>query len=171
MGSPAFLGNRTSLVPMANGDGLILHTIGTSRMPASVFFETLQAEAVDLLIDVRLRNTSHLCGYAKRDDLIYFTSTICGMESLHLPEVLAPTPELLGAYRSNEIGWDEYASRFVALMTARSVEVVLHPDSFNRRPVLLCSESSPERCHRRLVAEYLAEHWEDVSVVHLPRSQ
>ena len=161
-------GRRTSLGPMATGDGLTLHTIGTSRMPAAAFFETLKAEAVDLLVDVRLKNTSHLCGFAKRDDLAYLVSTVCGVEYLHLPEMLAPTPRLLGAYRSNEIAWDEYALRFVDLMAARRVEDVLRPDSLNRRPAFLCSESSPERCHRRLVVEYLVEHWEGARVVHLP---
>ena len=33
--------------------------------------------------------------------------------------------------------------------------------------VLLCSEDAPERCHRRLVAEYLQHRWGDVEVVHL----
>jgi hypothetical protein len=34
---------------------------------------------------------------------------------------------------------------------------------------LLRSEDKPHHCHRRLVAEYLKEHWEDidVDVVHL----
>lgn len=155
---------------MANGAELALHTIGTSQMPASVFFETLKTEGVDLLIDVRLRNTSHLCGYTKRDDLAYLAGAVCGIGFLHLPETLAPTPELLDAYRRDEIGWEEYATRFVDLMETRRIEDVLRPGSLNRSPVLLCSESSPERCHRRLVAEYLAEQWDAVRVIHLPRS-
>jgi uncharacterized protein (DUF488 family) len=32
---------------------------------------------------------------------------------------------------------------------------------------LLCSEDTPERCHRRLVAEHLQEHWPEVEIVHL----
>jgi uncharacterized protein (DUF488 family) len=32
---------------------------------------------------------------------------------------------------------------------------------------LLCSEATPERCHRRLVTEYLGARWGDVEVVHL----
>jgi len=33
--------------------------------------------------------------------------------------------------------------------------------------VLLCSEATPHHCHRRLAAEYLAEHWADVTIEHL----
>ncbi|HEX5337516.1 MAG TPA: DUF488 family protein [Gallionella sp.] len=32
---------------------------------------------------------------------------------------------------------------------------------------LLCSEDKPHHCHRRLVAEYLKQHWGDVEIVHL----
>jgi uncharacterized protein (DUF488 family) len=33
--------------------------------------------------------------------------------------------------------------------------------------VFLCSELTPERCHRRLVAEYLREKWDNVAIIHL----
>ena len=32
---------------------------------------------------------------------------------------------------------------------------------------LLCSESTPEYCHRRLVAEYLDRHWGGLQITHL----
>jgi uncharacterized protein (DUF488 family) len=32
---------------------------------------------------------------------------------------------------------------------------------------LLCSEDKPTFCHRRLVAEYLKQHWGDVTISHL----
>jgi uncharacterized protein (DUF488 family) len=31
----------------------------------------------------------------------------------------------------------------------------------------LCSEASPEKCHRRLVAERIKEHWVDIEILHL----
>jgi hypothetical protein len=33
--------------------------------------------------------------------------------------------------------------------------------------VLLCTEHSPDQCHRRLVLQYLGEHWGRFDVVHL----
>jgi uncharacterized protein (DUF488 family) len=32
---------------------------------------------------------------------------------------------------------------------------------------LLCSEATPEHCHRRLVAEYLRDKWGGIEIVHL----
>jgi uncharacterized protein (DUF488 family) len=32
---------------------------------------------------------------------------------------------------------------------------------------LLCSEATPEHCHRRLLAEYLSEQWGGIRIVHL----
>jgi uncharacterized protein (DUF488 family) len=32
---------------------------------------------------------------------------------------------------------------------------------------LLCSEDKPHHCHRRLVAEYLEQHWGDLEIKHL----
>ena len=32
---------------------------------------------------------------------------------------------------------------------------------------LLCSEDKPHHCHRRLVAEYLNDHWGGVEIAHL----
>ena len=32
---------------------------------------------------------------------------------------------------------------------------------------LLCSEYTPENCHRRLVAEHIQKHLADIEVVHL----
>ena len=32
---------------------------------------------------------------------------------------------------------------------------------------LLCSEEKPHHCHRRLVSEYLQQHWEGIQITHL----
>jgi uncharacterized protein (DUF488 family) len=32
---------------------------------------------------------------------------------------------------------------------------------------LLCSEPTPEHCHRRLVAEYLRQKWANVEIEHI----
>jgi uncharacterized protein (DUF488 family) len=107
------------------------------------------------LVDVRIHNTSQLAGFAKRDDLAYFLKTVVGAEYVHEAR-LAPTSELLRSYRTKAIGWSEYEVLFLGLMEARQVELVLDLSSWEALPtVLLCTEKSPARCHRRLVLEYL----------------
>lgn len=143
-------------------------TAGFAGWTAEEFFETLTRERIERLVDVRLHNTSQLAGFAKRDDLAYFLRTIVGAEYAH-EELLAPTPDLLDAYRKKRIGWDEYEAEFRALMRERRIEAALDRSEFEARSVLLCSEHAPDRCHRRLVAEHLATAWGDIDIIHLRR--
>ena len=143
-------------------------TIGFTKHTAESFFGTLTEEGVSQLVDVRLNNVSQLAGFAKRDDLRYFLRHLCEADYIHEPD-LAPTAELLKSYRSGDIDWQQYESRFLELMEERRIEEKLSPDFFGSRSVLLCSENTADHCHRRLVVEYLSHHWGDVSALHLPR--
>lgn len=140
-------------------------TIGFTKKPAQEFFELLQGSGARRVIDVRLNNVSQLAGFAKRGDLAYFLRHICNMEYVHLPE-LAPTRELLDDYRKRRISWSEYEARFLELMKQRRIEETV-PRELLAEGCLLCSEHKARRCHRRLVAEYLAGHWGHVEIVHL----
>ena len=117
-------------------------------------------------IDVRLNNVSQLAGSAKRNDLRYFTKEICGIDYLHVPD-LAPTQDILDHYKKQNGDWALYERQFLDLMQSRHVE-----DKLSRAMLggscLLCSEPKPDHCHRRLVAEYLREHWGDVEIEHIP---
>ncbi|MCC6125754.1 MAG: DUF488 domain-containing protein [Pirellulales bacterium] len=143
-----------------------IHTIGFTKKSAAEFFESLRRAGIRRLIDVRLNNTSQLASFAKRDDLRYFLREICAADYRHEPP-LAPTQELLDAYKHKQIDWNEYARRYRALLLSRQAETAVDRRWFDVPAVLLCSEPTAEHCHRRLAAEYLAEHWEGVSVVHL----
>ena len=144
-----------------------IFTIGFTKTTAEGFFERLRESRIERLLDVRLNNRSQLAGFAKRNDLPFFLKELLGAAYEHEP-LLAPTADLLDAYlKRSEIGWDEYEARFLELMVERRVETTVSRESFERRTVLLCSEDKPGRCHRRLAAEYLAEHWQSVDVVHL----
>ena len=145
-------------------------TIGFTKHSARGFFEILKAENVERLVDVRLNNASQLAGFAQRDNLRYFLRKICDADYLHEPELLAPTAELLKGYRDREISWDDYEARFLDLIAERRIEEELPQEVFSPRTVLLCSEHSPRRCHRRLVVEYLRAHWPGVTMLHLPRA-
>lgn len=146
-------------------------TIGFTKHSAHSFFEILRAEGVKRLVDVRLNNVSQLAGFAKRDDLSYFLKEICDADYLHQPDLLAPTADLLKAYRNGEISWGDYETSFLDLMATRRIEEQLPQEIFEPRTVLLCSEHSPQRCHRRLVLEYLGAHWPDLTALHLPRPE
>lgn len=118
------------------------------------------------LLDVRLHNTSQLAGFAKRDDLEFFLRELCGIAYEHEP-LLTPTPAMLDAYRKLKTGWANYERDFLALLKERAVENRLERARFATPTTLLCSEPTPERCHRRLAAEYLKQHWSDIQIIHL----
>lgn len=140
-------------------------TIGFTRKSAQSFFETLLQAGVKRLVDVRLNNISQLAGFAKKNDLAYFLDRLCSIDYVHLP-ILAPTKEMLDAYKKKHISWEDYECRFITLMAKRQIENKINPEILEDA-CLLCSEDEPHYCHRRLVAEYLKEHWGNVRVEHL----
>ncbi|MGX1976067.1 DUF488 domain-containing protein [Streptomyces kronopolitis] len=142
-----------------------LYTIGFTKKTAEKFFGLLREARVTALVDVRLNNVSQLSGFAKRDDLRYFLSEICGARYTHRTE-LAPTKEMLDAYKKRAVGWAAYEERFLELMKVRQIEGAIEQEAIDNA-VLLCSEDDARHCHRRLVAEYLAQQWDDVTIEHL----
>ncbi len=87
-----------------------LFTIGFTKTSAERFFSRLSNAHVKKLIDVRLNNVSQLAGFAKKDDLRYFTKAISGIEYEHIPQ-LAPTQEILDEYKKTKGSWSAYAQK------------------------------------------------------------
>ena len=143
-----------------------IYTIGFTRKSADQFFGLLRRHGIRRLVDVRLNNVSQLAGFSKRDDLAYFLREIVDAEYRHEP-LLAPTQDMLDSLKKRRGAWHEYEERFMRLMAERRVEDQLERAMFAEPTVLLCSEPTPERCHRRLVVEYLDSRWGDVRAVHL----
>ena len=142
-----------------------LFTIGFTQKTAEGFFGKLKRSGAKRVVDVRLNNVSQLAGFAKRKDLEFFLREICEMDYVHLPE-LAPTKDILDEYKKNKGDWGVYEVKFLDLMRRREVERKIDP-SLVRDGCLLCSEDKPHHCHRRLVAEYLQQHWGDIQIRHL----
>jgi uncharacterized protein (DUF488 family) len=143
-----------------------IYTIGFTQTTAEHFFTRLGDAAIQRLLDVRLNNSSQLAGFAKARDLPYFLDELLGARYEHAP-LLAPTQELLDEYKKHKGDWTIYEQQFLALMAERRIADALSPADFQARTALLCSEATAEHCHRRLVAEHLAERWADVQIVHL----
>jgi hypothetical protein len=79
----------------------------------------LRQAGIRRLIDVRLNNTSQLAGFTKRDDLEFFVRELCGAIYCHEP-ILAPTKEILDAYKKKQISWEEYETRYVPISASRA---------------------------------------------------
>ena len=143
-----------------------IYTIGFAKKSAEAFFGALRKAGIKRLVDIRLNNTSQLAGFTKRDDLKFFLKELCNSEYIHEP-LLAPTPEILNSYKKKKISWQEYEQRFLELMSERKIEQKIDRSLFNGPTVLLCSEPKADRCHRRLVLEYLQNNWGNLKIIHL----
>lgn len=143
-----------------------VHTIGFTQRPAADFFGALRQAGVRRVVDVRLRATSQLAGFAKARDLAFFLRELVGAEYVHVPS-LAPDEATFQAYKNDAtMPWDEYAARYVDLLARRRVED--DAPAFDVPTALLCSERTADRCHRRLAAEYLRDRRGDArEIVHL----
>ncbi len=143
-----------------------LYTIGYKGKPLREFIAQLRRARIDAVIDVRLRNTSHLLGYTKRDDLSFLLTEGFDIAYEHCPD-LAPSPEILGTYRQDR-DWCRYVAQFRPLLADRPATAIGQRILGQyAAPCLLCAEPTPEQCHRRLVAEHWAAQLPDITIVHL----
>ncbi len=139
-------------------------TIGFTQKSAEQFFTQLRQPELVRLLDIRLNNVSQLAGFTKKNDLKFFLRNIVDIDYQHLPD-LAPTKVILEEYKRSK-NWQLYEQQFWALMAQRQIET-LDKKNLIHGGCLLCSEATPQYCHRRLVAEYFQEQWEGVEIQHL----
>jgi len=142
-----------------------LFTIGFTTKSAETFFGQLAKAGVQKIIDIRLNNASQLAGFSKKNDLIYFLKTICGCGYRH-ETLLAPTKQILEGYKKKTISWTEYEKQFNNLLRVRKAHELVSSSELHRA-CLLCSEPTPNKCHRRLVSEYFKNHFDNILITHL----
>lgn len=117
------------------------------------------------MIDTRLNNKSQLAGFAKKEDLEYFLDKIANIKYVYKLE-FAPSDEILTKYKKGSISWQEYEEKYLRLLEQRNILKELDFSVFENA-CFLCSEHSPQNCHRRLLAEYLKQHNPSLEIIHL----
>jgi len=143
-------------------------TIGFGQKNLKKFIGLLKEAEVTNVIDIRLNNTSQLAGYAKKDDL-QFILNLVGIEYEH--EIsLAPDKQLLDDYKKKKLDWNTYEERYIKRLETNSLPQWVTERIKNNKVCLLCSEHTPEHCHRRLLAEYIKQSYiPDLEIKHLFR--
>lgn len=143
-----------------------LYTIGFTKKSAERFFTLLREHGVERLVDIRLHPGGQLAGFTKQNDFSYFLTHLADCEYHHFP-MLAPNDTVLSGYRKDH-DWSRYVTGFEALMDEREIPSSLDRQFFAEKTCcLLCSEATPEQCHRRLVAERLTRAWPGTEIVHI----
>lgn len=142
-----------------------LYTIGFTKKSAEQFFNLLRNNHVRKIVDTRINNVSTLAGFAKGSDLKFFANEIGHIGYEHKKD-FGPTKELLKKYRDKKMTWEEYEIEYLNLLDMRKVAQHTNVDELHEN-CLLCSEHTPEKCHRRLLAEYLKAARNDMEIIHL----
>ena len=136
-----------------------IFTIGFTKKSAQHFFDLLKKNKIDIVLDVRLNNTSQLAGFSKYPDIQYFLRELADINYVS-DNKFAPTEQILKDYKSKTITWDEYVVKFNNLMDERSIPkyiIEMYENMEISNICLLCSEEKATNCHRTLVAKCFKE--------------
>lgn len=143
-----------------------IYTIGYTKKSAEEFFARLRTSNVKHLLDIRLKNTSQLSGFTKKNDLRYFLRELLNMEYHELPE-FAPDESMLKEYLKTK-NWNKYVQQYYELLKTRQPEKRITHKLIEEGIVFLCSEAKADHCHRRLAAEWVVKAKSlNTGVIHL----
>jgi uncharacterized protein (DUF488 family) len=143
-----------------------LFNIGFTQKTAEDFFEILKKNKIDCMVDVRLNPNGQLSRFAFEKDLPYFLENLVdGCKYFHR-EDLAPKKELLKQVRDKNDSMSKDYKLFEKAFNSQLIKesmisnfVVKYAKYHN--VVLLCSEPTTEKCHRRLVSQMLLERFKN----------
>ncbi len=145
---------------------MTLYTIGFTGKTAQEFFDALRETRAKHLLDIRLRNKSQLAGFTKKGNIEYFVERLTNLVYREMP-LLAPEDEMFKQYRTDG-DWESFEASYLSLLDRREASEHVDRGLLADGAVLLCTEPTPEKCHRRLAAEYLiADTGAVTDLVHL----
>lgn len=145
-----------------------IFTIGFTKHTAEDFFNKLKQNKIDILLDIRLNNTSQLSGFAKYPDIKFFSENLMDCKYIHDIN-FSPSEDTLKDYKKKIIKWDDYVIQFENTMNGRNIEnyIISNYLKYKKKNIcLLCSEFSPKQCHRKLVSKYFEKAF-DVDIIDL----
>ncbi len=132
-------------------------TIGYEAAGFESFLAALRAAGIETVIDVRDLPLSRRAGFSKR--MLAASLEAAGIGYLHLRHLGTPKDGRAAAHRGDYPAfWASVEQRLASpeadLDLARAAEA-----AEARRCALLCFEADPAKCHRRRVAELLAQRF------------
>jgi uncharacterized protein (DUF488 family) len=141
-----------------------IFTMGTQGRKDETFIALLKEHGVDAVIDVRLHNEGRWYKFASGKHIEQLVRAN-GIVYIHDTR-FSPSADMLRTWRHDHI-WPVYQAEYIRLIEARGMLALWRETATGfARPCLLCAEKSPERCHRRLLGDYIAAAT-NCSVVHL----
>lgn len=148
--------------------GKLHYTIGTNKWCFSDWLETLKEHDITLVISVKRNNFTWVVPF--KEEVLEVTLRENGIGYISLPD-LGPTRKL--RKRAKEDGvWAHFASQYTLQLmyneiTRAVIRTLLDLLDENEHCVLLCVETFPDRCHRRLLAEYITKFFPRFEFKHI----
>lgn len=142
-----------------------LFTIGSSQKSAEEFFDLLLQNDVRSIVDIRLYNNTVYSGFTRKMWFPYFLEKIGKIDYIEMKQC-APTPKLFKEYQNDELTWKDFRKQYLHLIKERQILNYFSKKMLNRS-CLLCAEPEHYHCHRKILSEYLARNYSDISVIHL----
>jgi len=137
-----------------------IFSIGFTRKTAEEFFGILRVNKIDCLVDIRRNPNGQLSRFAFEQDLPFFLNRLVdGCEYVHRVD-LAPQEELIKEVRTKGSAMSKdyrlFEKEFNQYLIEES-DIGNFVERFGKyqNVVLLCSEPTTEKCHRRLVCDML----------------
>lgn len=147
-----------------------LYTIGGYGYSQNSFFDRLEANGVDVLVDIRQRRGMRGRRYSFLNSTALQTELLeRGIAYLHLKE-LSPTTLVRDAQKSQDLS-SGVAKRKREILSCEFIEaysdnvlVNLNPEDIlakildYKRPCFFCVEAAERACHRSLVTDWLTSY-------------
>ncbi|MFA5296186.1 MAG: DUF488 domain-containing protein [Methanoregulaceae archaeon] len=140
-----------------------IFTIGYEDNSAEEFFSPLLENKIKKVFDIRLK--PHGGGFASKRDLPYLLSAIGKSEYDYIPEY-APSKELFSGMKTGSLGWSKFKSEYNKMLKERNV-ISIFSKKRCANACFLCYETDPNRCHRKILAEYHAKELNIPEICHL----
>jgi uncharacterized protein YeaO (DUF488 family) len=134
-----------------------LTVISAYQTTAENFFQSIISAHADLVIDVRLNNTSQLAGFTKQDALSYLVPIVTKAKYVHDTR-FSPEAGLLKTYLAGQIDYQEYFKRYTQGLKEKDA-YMLFMDSYSQCSsiVLIGAATKKRHSHPEALKIYLEE--------------
>jgi uncharacterized protein (DUF488 family) len=141
---------------------MVIYTIGHSNHKADKFLKLLQANHVNLLVDVRSAPYSRYCPQFNKNDIENYLKNF-GIQYIYSWDYLGVLLEKGGDYL-HEVNYPEVMKKdwFV-----KGIDRLIQLASENSTAVM-CSEENPGECHRHhLISKFILENYPEIEIRHI----
>lgn len=141
-----------------------IYTMGFKGKSQEEFIKTINEEKIEFVVDIRERKRFPILGFSNEDEMKKYLKEKCNCDYLY-NSMLAPMCGYYEAYVERAISWDEYVEKYNETLLERGIAGRFFIDCMEyERIMILCLGRTPDRCSRKLLAEWLQERIRGIEI-------